>query len=284
MSPAAAAAPADEALISQLIDLFARLVTDGSVTEAEAIRIIADTSPARLALLLPLAPGAPAASASDPFGGEDEIAAVSDHEIAGAWQITGWTQSQRIALSDRLGDRHEAQTAANAARLADGQITLAQWQERQQEINSDHTRAQSIAGADTAARLSETAIRQVIQEQAAYLQRFADETAGRLIAGDDLQLAGLIARASLYAGAGAALFWQLYEQHRITRVAGWIIYYTARDDDRTCAACSSAEGYYLPNRGPYPGAVCYGHGRCRCRRIASYDAARYAELLVQSAA
>ena len=83
-------------------------------------------------------------------------------------------------------------------------------------------------------------------------------------------------RALMYGGTG----WGAWFKGNITAKArgdGYVVRYIAKDDDRTCSPCYEAErnGPYLPNdpRLPYPGEVCRGHGKCRCRHEVIYDMA-----------
>lgn len=271
----------DDDPIAAAIYLFARLVADGIVTVEQAAAIVDSASAADLADLLPMAPekAIAAALAIGPEAADATLAAATGGQTVDAYQLLGAPQAIRIGISGQIADWHEAQTAANANALTIGAISLAAWQQRQTEINSRQIRAQAVTGADLAAARSEQEIRQEIATQAAYMTRFADRLAGDRLAGQEYSLLAIIARAATYAGAGNALFWRLWEQHRANRSPGWVAYYEARDDDSTCAPCSAAQGFYLVGRGPYPGRICLGRHRCRCRRYNVYNPERYAALL-----
>ena len=277
---------------ADLADTLARLVADGSITEEQAIAVyfaVADDS-ALLDNALPLPPYAGIAA---PAAQDDNAlwllvaAAVGASLLRGAntpATVDRMPQRQRIAGADRLQDWH-AESAARLARdLAAGSISVAEFQRRMLQINNQHNAAQVALGAGSRYRQAVAGIAAETIRQAAYLQRFADVAAGHMLRaaagmGQPLTLGQLAERAAMYGGIGRALFFQALEQYRQTdNGAGWIVRYEARDDDRTCSPCHQAQGYYLPGTGPYPGQVCLGGHRCRCRRIAIFDPVRYAEL------
>jgi hypothetical protein len=61
---------------------------------------------------------------------------------------------------------------------------------------------------------------------------------------------------------------------------GWVAEYVAIGDSHTCRPCAdaAAKKYFLLSRGPFPGSVCKGQARCRCRRIPRYLPQEYQRL------
>lgn len=125
-------------------------------------------------------------------------------------------------------------------------------------------------------RLAERLI-DAAQEQAGFLARFADEVAVSALLGRPLSPEAVAARSALYGGAGRAEF---YRGKEIGQTGGWVIEYHARDDRHTCTPCLEAEeaSPFLPGEGVFPGAVCRGRGRCRCRRVPRFDPITYDRL------
>lgn len=85
------------------------------------------------------------------------------------------------------------------------------------------------------------------------------------------------ARAKLYAGAGRALWYRIAEADD---PRGWVVDYESVDDAGTCSPCINAEmnGPYLFGERPFPGEVCLGRGRCRCRRQSRFDITAWEKL------
>ncbi len=75
-------------------------------------------------------------------------------------------------------------------------------------------------------------------------------------------------RAKLYTGNSRGTFFQAYEVTQAKAYPhGWVALYQTRDDAHVCADCNDAAGYYLLTQGPFPGRVCRGRARCRCKRL-----------------
>ena len=277
----------------ELAELLARLVMDGEITEEQAtalyLAVMDDGTIADEALPLP------------PYIGIAEQQPPDDDDILKILAVmTGLSvialrnigDTQRTNAADTLQDWHTAEAGALADLLGDRRISVAEFQRRLRELNNQHNAAQIALGAgDKRGQMAASAAQQAAL-QAAYLQRFADEAAGRLIAEaaglpgsrPPFSAAYLAERAAQYGGIGRALYFQSYEALGIQHLGdgsapGIVVRYVARDDARTCSPCHRAQGYYLPGQGPYPGQICVGRHHCRCRRIVVYDPVKYFELI-----
>ena len=281
-----------------LIRLLADLVADGEITEEQAAGILlylAELTGAET--MIPLPTSRPA-----PLSDDDEAAILA--LIAGASAIAGITsaaelyrlgrRATRTAAADRLADLHEARAGSIARAMAEtGNVR--NFQAAAAILNRRHLAAQAGNGARGLPADLRAMIAAVEAEQAAYLSRFVDQIAIRQIAGSlprDLAAAlglgalsaygaeYLVNRMAQYGARGRALFFQAAEQYDGESTGyGWIVRYIARDDDRTCGPCSEAQGYYLPGTGPYPGEICLGRHRCRCRREPVFAPDIYASLI-----
>lgn len=281
----------------RLIRLLSDLVADGEITEEQAAGILlfmAELTGADAMIPLPTAQPAP-------LSDDDEAAILA--MIATASGIAGITtaaelyrlgrRATRAAAADRLADLHEAQAGQLAAELARSG-NLRRFQAAAAAMNRRHIAAQAANGArGWTAALSEQ-IAAIEAEQAAYLARFVDQAALRQIAeilprnlAAALGLAALsrysaeylAGRLAQYGAAARGQFFRAAEEFDGESAGyGWIVRYIARDDDRTCGPCSDAQGYYLPGTGPYPGEICLGRHRCRCRREPVFAPDIYATL------
>lgn len=82
-------------------------------------------------------------------------------------------------------------------------------------------------------------------------------------------------RAKLYTGN---IRGTVFRQHEVGAVkqysAGWVAYYKTKDAN-ACEPCHDAEGFHLMGQGPFPGQVCKGRARCRCKRIIVWNPAQH---------
>jgi hypothetical protein len=177
------------------------------------------------------------------------------------------TLAGRALLRDRLQTKFEDRAAARAA-----QPSLAQWQKGFKDDIARYITDQAVLGdrgTVSAERLQ--SISDIVQQQQAYLSRFADQRAARALTGDEMTDAYIAARSQLYSGQGRAEWFKGVEDEEAT--PDTVVYYEAVGDASTCNACLHAEAGspYLPGKGPYPGEVCDGHGYCRCERRPVHD-------------
>ena len=281
-----------------LADTLARLVSDGELTEEQAITIYQLTVDDGRLLdnVLPLPPYE---GISQPAAADDWPDAIwlilavaigmAPGRSAVAQVIDFAPQSVRQDAADMLQEWHADSATKLARDLSMGRISVAEFQRRMRALNDQHNATHAALGAGTRHRAMSAYLAEQATLQAAYLQRFADRVAGGLLAAragiaglSPLSLGQLTERAALYGGIGRAIFFRAFEQHRQVdgegNRAGWVIYYQSRDDSNTCSNCLEAQGYYLPGQGPYPGQVCLGRHHCRCRRVVMYDPAIYASL------
>lgn len=278
------------AMLDQLLQLLERLLADGDITEAQAeaiYRYWQAQPPGELARILPLALSAGVGPLRDQE--RDKYTALL-LAYAAADGVT--TRRARIAAANRVQDAHAEQSAQLVRDFEARRVSLAEWQSRQRLLNASALAALSTLGSLRGTAALQRRIAEIERQQAAYLQRFADQlSAGRLAAAvEDDDRRGVLAlwaawgaaylarRAASYSGVGRGVFFAALEGSGAEAGPGWVIRYEARDDDRTCSRCADAQGYYLPGDGPMPGEICYGGGACRCERIAVYDPAMYAQL------
>jgi len=229
----------------ELVALLARLVADGKLTEPEAAGLVARYDAGELpSVALPATPSTP-----QPVGG-----------------VQGDTP-------EAIGANFDVVVARLAAALVSGQMTLAAWQAQMATLVADEMLSQALLGSDGDLAGEDMAeLEADAAEQAAYVSRFADEMALGLLIERPMSEGQIAARSALYAGVGWGWYFRAYER-RLGKERGIVVRYVAHDDDRTCGPCHEAEAGspYLPDAGPFPGDVCAGGGRCRCRREEYYD-------------
>ncbi len=268
-----------------------RAVRDGWLTESEAVALLREYDAGRLVELPEVLPLPDAIQGVRPTDDDDlllvafglVLAALGLRAASGVTRLPGVSLPRRVAGVDALQTAFEAQARQFAADLAAGRLTLADWQATFGQAVRQHLAAQTLAGAGTRtlspAQL--TRLDALARRETAYLSRFADQIVVAQAQGKPLTEAQIGARSEQYAGTARGEFFraaELAERQNGGLADGYVIEYVAVGDKHTCDPCLSAVGYYLPGAGPYPGQVCYGRSRCRCRRLWVYDPARYAEL------
>ena len=247
------------------LQFLARSVTDGLLSEDDAVGLLRQFDAGTLALGagLPLTP-------SETNSGDPLAAALA---VLAALALGG------EAAREALRDRYEVEVQVLAERLARGEMTLAEWQAAMSAAVRTHLYAQALAGGDGSLTAEErAAVAAAAALQMAYLSRYADALAAALLLGGALTADYLANRALLYAGAGWSWWFRTSEREG---QRGIVYDYISRDDDRTCEPCLVAEesGPYLSGQGPMPGEVCAGRGRCRCVRVERYDLAAWRRLV-----
>jgi len=268
----------------RVIALLTRAVRDGWLTEEEAHDLLARYDQGEGIFDAPL-------ELEDAITGIDQ---ETDRDWLAAAVLLGLafiSRTNRVLIHDghfaRMERANQTQTdfeinaRALAEGLANGVLTVAEWQAEMSEELRYYITAMYQLGlsvpADQLTATQLTRLSNLIRQEQAYLSRFADQIAVKLLQGNKLSGKGLALRSWLYAGSGRGLFFAAEEEAQRLQ-PGWVCYYEAIGDTNTCIPCRESVGYYLPTQGPMPGQVCLGHGRCRCRRLWLYDPQRYQEL------
>ena len=286
--------PADR---EALIRLLADLVADGTITEEQAAGILlfaAELTGAEQMIPLPSA-------GPRPIDDDDEAAILILLAAAtGIASLTSYadlrrlSRQRRTAAADALADWHQDQADDIARALRAGNVRT--FQTAATDLNRIHAAAQAALGARGLPPALRQALADAEAEDSAYLGRFADGAGLReliaLLPPETIAALGLGAlaarysqaylasRLAMYGARGRAGFFRAAEEYDGESAGyGWVVRYVARDDDATCGPCSEAQGYYLPGDGPYPGEVCLGRHRCRCRRVSVYAPDVYESLI-----
>lgn len=277
----------------RLIELLAALTADGEITEEQAAgvlltwREIADLD---VALPLPTAQGIieePEDSAAVFLLLVAILGARAAHTRRTEDILRRLAPRYRRPVIDMIQNHHAAEAARLADDLAAGRLTVSGWQTAARRLNQTTIRAMVELAGGAGGSYAEI-VRGVQIEQAAYLQRFAEQIAATRIRmahpdlfppGRNLSFEQIAARLAMYSGAGRGLYFGISEAEE-GEDAGWIVLYHARDDSGTCSPCSAAAAGspYLPGNGPMPGDVCLGGGACRCWRELVFDPDAYASL------
>lgn len=248
---------------SALIDLLARSVQDGTISEDDARQIAAGVLNGSIpSTALPLPPEEGVRALSE----DDLLLAAALYASLGHPEITSWYESEVAALSRR--------TAA-----------LARWQADMVRVSHTHLAAQHMAGAHSESITPDSRIRldTMARTESAYLSRFADTIAVKVLTGTPMSEPQIAARATTYGSDGYGEYFHAAETEGDPRGLGWIVDYLSQDDGSTCSECLAAEhgGPYLPGTGKFPAVVCRGRFRCRCRRVYRFDRADYERLTAE---
>jgi len=271
----------------EFIDYLGRLVADGLINEeraAELVRLF-DANALPEGWELPLPPE------QSIVGHDDDdvlIALLALSAILGIRRpqtelLPSYTATQIVSHGNEVQATFERRVRRIAAQLANGELTVAQWQIAMTNEMRQHLYQQMMLGSRRGV-LSPTQIAradELLRQQSAFVQRFADEVAARQGLGFPLTELQVGSRSEQYGGfARGELFRQAEASEQFS--AGWLIRYNALDDAGTCSPCHEAQGYYLPGQGPMPGEICLGRSRCRCERVPEYNPAIYAQLTGQN--
>lgn len=183
----------------------------------------------------------------------------------------------RGALQEALRIDFKVRSRTLAAVLArTGDISA--WQKGMAELIRRNMIENAVVGAGRILTASElSALTPLVQEQLAFLARFADDIVLAELIGKPMSEGAIAARAELYGRMGLALD-SFFEEFSKDYGPGWVVEYIAVDDGGTCGPCHNAQDLYLPTEGPMPGEICYGGMRCRCTREVRYDPVAYARL------
>lgn len=200
--------------------------------------------------------------------------------------VASLSYQRRTALFGSIQDSFKLESGKLARDLANGVLTPAQWQTAMNTSILSHFRSAAYAAYGTVSLTpaQEAAFLQAVRVQQAYLTRFADQYVLSQVRGAPWTEAYITNRAAMYGGAVRA-FSTMALETGWGYGAGWVIQYSAQDDNRTCSECISAmqQGPYLPGRGPMPGDICLGKHYCRCTRYPVYDLSEYERLVGENA-
>lgn len=268
---------------AELVNLLADLVLRLVITEDEARELLVQFDRGEwVDLPAPLAEAI--APATQEEGDNAWLFALGLIGLGAALQADAARQARRqIDERNAVAARNRMRTAfeeemQRLARQAAGNGDIIAWQRQMNDAVSRYMLGQAQAGRGrplTGAEIAE--LSRQIQEQRAYVYRYAGEIAARRANGDPFGEAYLLNRNTQYGGAG----WGLWFRGAEADVEpGWVVDYVARDDSRTCSPCLNAErnGPYLPGQGVFPGEVCLGRGFCRCERRRRYAPDEYRRL------
>jgi len=195
--------------------------------------------------------------------------------------LSGLSYAQRTAAFGAVQESYQGESAQLARNLANGLLTTAEWQTAMNESLLSHFRSLTYLGYNLPlSGTQEAEFLRIVRVQQAYLSRFADQYQLSVLRGEPWSAEYIAARAALYSGAMRGFAYRAAESVSDFN-EGFVFQYIAVDDERTCSPCIDAAlgSPYLANQGPYPGEVCEGRSRCRCRREPIYDPEAYQELI-----
>jgi hypothetical protein len=257
----------------ELIELLARLVAEGYITEEEAVELLARFDDDDLDVWGAPIPPPQAFEFPTGFDFNQYVATIA---VAQSSAMSKGVRPQWPNSPNVMADSFARAAAALAAQLANRGITVAQWHADMRTLVTQYTVMQYVMGGRHVRLTPESisALRTLIRGQLGYLSRFADQ-----VALGTLSEEAIAARAVQYGGSGRGEWYRQREAEQVG-MFGMVVDYISRDDPRTCVPCNVAEqsGPYLPGEGPMPGQVCLGAGNCRCERVSRYDPAAYLQL------
>lgn len=265
-----------------MAEVLARLVEDGTLTEAEAVDILENYEE------LPEGwfPDSPESTATGTRDVETYITlllliglyAVLRRRIAeenASQALRALSQRARERLITDLQTRMEGDLTQLARAFASSDISLVTWQRAFNDVirSYHHAVARATAGAVNLPANVQNLVNRIVSEQQAFLTRFADAAAASAARGNPMSVGYLERRSLMYSGSVRGLGYRVLE---LASAPGSdiVVDYISRDDDRTCSECLDAQnnGPYLLGQGPMPGEVCLGRDKCRCIRVQRQDA------------
>lgn len=256
------------------IDLLARLVADGELSEDQAADILRQFDDGILAdsWQLPL----PLREAIRKHNRENErlalLALLALLSSKGQPALRPFSLLTGRRLADSVQGEFESRVDDLARLLTDGKLTLSGWQQGMLDEVERHVIQQMYLGNGTE-RLTRAQLSQldtIMAEQGAFLQRFADHAALTAGQGQPWSEDYIANRSRAYGGVGRGEYFRSNELAMLAR--GDIgtdakCYYVSRDDRSTCDPCLTAERrgpYEIGSNHPVPGEVCLGRSNCRC--------------------
>jgi hypothetical protein len=271
----------------RFLALLARAASDPGIrlTEAEAADLLRRYDADEIdASDLPLAPPEQGGAVRTAAGLALALLLLAGVRGTRPTRIDGVARVHLARARDAAADHFEQDALSLAVRYHGGRITLGEWQVTFAGRVGSELAALAYLGAGTN-ELPDAARAELARQtllQAGYVSRFADDMAIRRAQGSPMTLLGMAARSALYAGAAYGLYFYSQEAAEGAGRDGYVVEYKSVDSPTTCRPCHAAEGYYLPTTGPYPGQVCRGRSRCRCRRILRFDPQVYRQLTGQA--
>jgi hypothetical protein len=256
-----------------------RAVSDGFLSEDEATALLRKFDSGEIddsVLPLPLNEAITTTTEDDIRRGMIALAVLGVIVPGGFKKLTERQQEQ---TATKLQERFAENVRGYAKQLAESG-NLPKWQASMSQTVQEHIIQQSLMGRLRPLTAEEiTTLDSVIKTEQAFLSRFADETAARLLQDNPFSEEYIGSRSEQYNGEARAEFFRAKEED-----AGEdeVFDYVSVDDNGTCQPCLDAEAAspYLAGEGNFPGSVCDGGGFCRCtreRRIAPDEAAELRE-------
>lgn len=194
--------------------------------------------------------------------------------------------AQRTRARKALRTRFEDQMGVFASGVANGQLSIAQWQLDMQKALGAYTRQMAVAGAGKqVGAQTQIQLDAKLKTQWPYLRGFATQIMARQM-GDDssedfparpMSEQWIAARSRKYGATG----WGAYFVGQGSEApAGVVDEWVTKDGPHVCVRCAPRNGvFFLPQVGPYPGWDCLGD--CRCVRRPVYAPEIYARLTGQ---
>lgn len=204
--------------------------------------------------------------------------------LAGGSPARPLNKSQRLRVRKQARLQWEDSVFRLSLQVTRGALTIPTWMTSLFGALGSYARQMAIGGHGSNPPIYvKSLIDRQIAKQAPFLKRFGVQMAGKRLLGEPMTAANVSARTQQYGGTGWSS-WFVGNETRPQLEEGYVVYYHARDDRRTCGPCHSADGEspYLPGAGPYPGEVCLGRGLCRCTREEVYDPAAWRRLTAQA--
>lgn len=176
-------------------------------------------------------------------------------------------KATRERLVNKFQDEFSERARRIAERLNEKGFRTRQGHAQAKRLIREHTLTQAMLGVGRPLTLKEIArIEKIINAEEKKLQRFMDKVSIRRVQRNPMSVDAIASRLEMYSGVGRAEYYKASEL--VDSDDDTVELYSAKDDNNTCTPCLENHGkYFLPGQGPFPGEVCKGRGRCRCRRI-----------------
>ena len=149
-------------------------------------------------------------------------------------EIASIPQTAQLAVIDHVQDEFERIVRGLAGRYSTGLLSLPTWQTEMLSAMRQHAAQQMMVGSRrTVLSPSQlTRLEEIMRSEAAFLSRFADQTAAQGLTGALMSEAQIANRAALYGGVGRGEAFRWAEDAGAQ--TGYVVDYVSRDDYRTC--------------------------------------------------